>query len=455
MGHAELSAAGASRLARLSGWLLLVVWLAELGDLLTQAPLLSRVAMVGLMAFVALAWLRASGHIRLLFVLVGGGAVGIAWYVGDPGVLLRGFGQAQIFGAFLPSVLLLRATVETSPRVAALRSGVGKLTDDQAGSFALFGSHALGAVLNVGAMAILAPVLARDAGDARRVALAASAARGVGTAIMWSPFFVAMAFTSQLVPAAKLWQTMLIGAGSAALGLLLAHRMFAPGMRRHELLDTVRQLGPLVAPTAVTVGAVIACTVLLAYSGLQAVALVLPVLCVAYLARRGAGVAAGAARRALASFGRLADELLIVVGALLLGVAVGSLPQVSQWAAGMTPGVIAGAPLLVVLVVTFVGLGQLGLHPMIGASLLAPVIAAGPFGISPPVLVSAVVFAWGLSATVSIWTLPVAVAATTFGVPVAQLYTRRALTFAAVLCVAALSYMAIVNAWLMGSGHAG
>jgi hypothetical protein len=195
---------------------------------------------------------------------------------------------------------------------------------------------------------------------------------------------------------------------------------------------------------------VIGASVLLGLSGLQSVAIVLPVVCGLYLATRGPGDASAAARRAFASFARLADELLIVVGAMVLGVAVGALPQVAAWAAGVTPGLLAGAPLLVAIVVAFVALGQIGLHPMIGASLLAPVIAAGPFGISPPILVAALVFAWGLSATISIWTLPVAVAASTFGVPVAQLYTRRAIAFAALWCAAALAYMAAVNAWLVG-----
>jgi hypothetical protein len=52
------------------------------------------------------------------------------------------------------------------------------------------------------------------------------------------------------------------------------------------------------------------------------------------------------ARRTLASFGRLADELLIVVGATVLGVVIGAAPQVRELAAGMTPALISGAPLL-------------------------------------------------------------------------------------------------------------
>jgi hypothetical protein len=35
---------------------------------------------------------------------------------------------------------------------------------------------------------------------------------------MWSPFFVALAFISQLVPAVPLWQAMLAGSGIALIG---------------------------------------------------------------------------------------------------------------------------------------------------------------------------------------------------------------------------------------------
>jgi hypothetical protein len=454
VGNAALSASGPGRLARASGWLLAAVWAAELGALLTRAPLLSRAAMAGLAVFVALALLRASRHIRVLFLMVGGTAAVIALYLGDARVLVRGFERAQIFGAFLPSVLLLRATVEASPRVAALRRGIAGLTPAEARNWTLYGSHALGAVLNVGAMAILAPVVVSAARDADRLGLASSAARGVGTAGMWSPFFVAMAFSSQLVPGAALWQTMLIGMGLGALGLALSWRLFTPELGRSEFMRSVGQLRGLAAPTAVIVGVVVGCTVLLDINGLQAVALVLPLLCFGYLVHRGRDAMRATAQRTLANFSRLADELLIVAGAMVLGVAVGSLPAVGALAAGVSPGTIHGAALLGVLIATLVGLGQVGLHPMIGVSVVLPVVAAAPFGISPPVLVAAGVFSWGLSAAISVWTLPVAVAATTFQVPVARLWNARSVAFGMLMAVAGVVYLASLNAWMMGgSAH--
>jgi len=437
---------------QVSGALLAVVWLAELGVIVTRLPLLSSLATVGLAAFVLLAVWRASRHIRILFLLVSSASVAIALTLADAGALLRGFERAQIFGAFLPSVLLLRATADESPRIARLREGIGRLSSVQARNWVLYGAHGLGAVLNVGAMAILAPVVARDAGEDERVLLAAAAARGVGSAVMWSPFFVSMAFISQLVPAAPLWQTMLAGSGATLLALLTSHLLFTRELGAAAFAASIRQLGALLLPTAIMVGTVVAATLLLGLSGLQAVALMLPLLCLAYLATRGGAAIRATARRSLQSFGRLADELLIVLGATVLGVVIGSSPQVAELASGMTPTLISGAPLLAALIIVLVGLGQLGLHPMIGASIVVPIIASGAFGIHPVVLVAAAVFSWGLSAAISIFTLPVAVAATSFGVPVRRLYNAGTARFAVLLGLAGVIYFALLNAWLGSRG---
>jgi hypothetical protein len=196
VGHAHLSrraARGAARrasaagvdehaaLARRASWLLAVVWVAELGFLLTgrAAAVVARPPSASL-AFVMLAVLRASRHIRCCSCWWA--LPRFALLLADARALLLGFERAQIFGAFLPSVLLLRATVEASPRIDRLRDGVGRLGAAQARNWTLYGAHGLGAVLNVGAMAILAPVVARDAGDDERALLAGCAARGVGTA---------------------------------------------------------------------------------------------------------------------------------------------------------------------------------------------------------------------------------------------------------------------------------
>jgi hypothetical protein len=452
VGNALLSRGGQSRLAPASALLLGIVWIAEMVRIFHPAPALATLAATCLAAYVAMALARSSAHIRMLFLLAAGVSVAIAAWLGSTAALVAGFTKAQVFGAFLPSVLLLRATVEASPRIGALRADLGGLGHEAAQNWTQYGSHALGAVLNVGATAILAPVVARGAAPERLPDLARSSARGVGGAVLWSPFFLAMAFTSQLVPQAPMWQSMLVGLGLAAIGLALSYALFTPGLGAAGFRASLARLGPLALPMLLVIGAVVGATLAFGLSGLQSVAIVVPLLCLGYVARLGPSGAGGVVRRTVSSFARLADELLIVVGATLLGAAIAALPFVRALGSSMTPDMISGPALLAALVVVLLVLGQAGLHPMIGSSIVVPVVAAGGFGLCGVVIVSAGVFAWALNASVSIWTLPVAVAASSFGVPAAQMLSRRTLQFAALHALAGIAFLWAANAVLTRLG---
>ncbi|MEK0417427.1 MAG: hypothetical protein RI949_1433 [Pseudomonadota bacterium] len=433
---------------KVSAGLLLCVWVCVVASLLTGLVWLSMVAKVALVLFLWLALLRASHHIQILFGVVCSVAAGLALWRGSPEGLLQGLSQVQIFGGFLPSVLLLRATAQSSPQSETLHQRMTRLTPSQALHWTLMGSHGLSAVLNAGAMAVLAPVVTREATPAFRVQLALCAARGVGASIMWSPLFVAMAFTSSLVPSAPLWQLMLIGAGLGALALAWAHAIFIPDLKWSDWPLSLRALGPLVVPMSVILGAVLLLTAT-GFSGLQAVTLALPAICLPYLAWRGQAVARATLRATWGHFSRLSDELLIVVGAQVMGVSLATLPEVQHFAQTLLPSLVSGGMLLTLLVTVLVLLGQVGLHPMIGISLLVPLVASGPFGIAGVILVNAGVLAWGLSAALAIWTLPVAVAATTFEVPVSQLLTRRSAVWGVLVCLSGCCYLVALNAWLM------
>ncbi len=452
MGDAFLSGRAPAFLEPASAPLLGIVWVAEMVRVFHPSAILGHLAGACLAAYVVLALARSTAHIRGLFLVAVGASLATAWWIGSMAALLAGFAKAQIFGAFLPSVLMLRATVEASPRIALLRGDLGRLGHEARQNWMQYGSHSLGAVLNVGALSVLAPVVAAETDRERRLDLARSSARGVGGAVLWSPFFLSLAFTSQLIPHVPLWQSMGVGVGMAAIGLALSWLLFTPSLGRAGFVASVGRLAPLAMPMLLVIGAVVGSTLAFGLTGLQAVAIVVPALCLGYMATLGAAGARGVVRRTAANFGRLSDELLIVVGATLLGAAVAAMPAVREFGAGMTPDMIAGPALLAAIVVVLLVLGQLGLHPMIGASIVLPVVAAGDFGLCGVVLVAAGVFAWALNASVSIWTLPVAVASGAFGVPAAQMLSRRSLQFAALHAVAGLLYLAAVNAVLIRLG---
>ena len=437
-------------MAAFSAGVLLLVWLVELWQIARPTAVVGVLGTLGLALFVAFALVRAAAHIRRLFCIVIAVSAGIALWLGDARVLYHGFEKAQIFGAFLPSVLLLRATVERSAGLRHLQAGVAGLPAHGLVNWTFYGSHALGAILNVGALAVLAPVVTRSASERERHVLAGSAARGVGTAIMWSPFFVAMAFTSQLVPQAALWKLMAVGGVLAVIGFALSHLLFTPSLSAGEFVRSLLGLRPLLLPTGAMVAAVLITTSLFKLTGLQAVAVCIPVLCLLYLVLAARDRLGGTLRQAFANFGSLSNELLIVVGATVLGVAVSALPVAGELAGSMSPGLASGPLLIAALVVGLVALGQLGLHPMIGASVLAPTLAAAPFGLAPEIVASTLVFAWALSATVAIWTLPVAAAASSFDVPVQHVSTRRAYVGMVLHGALAIAALSLINAWMRG-----
>lgn len=435
-------------LTALAAALLAAVWLVEVVRVFRPAPTLAAIGLACLALYTLFALARASRHIRALFMIVIAVALALSFSAGDPAALVAGFSRAQIFGAFLPAILLLRATAEVHPRIRRVREDVGGLGPAAARSWTQYGSHLLGAVLNVGAFAILAPVVARGAGEAQRLELARSGARGVGGGVMWSPFFVSLGFVSQLVPAAPLWQSMAVGAGLALMGFALSHALFMPELGAAAWRGSLARLAPILAPMSLVIGAVVAATLLFHWSGLQAVAVVVPALCAAYIAVLGPSRGADVLRRTAASSTRISDELLIVVGATVLGAAIAALPAVQALGREVTPALASGPVLLGGLVLVLLVLGQLGLHPMIGATLVIPVVAGGEFGICPVALVNAGVFAWGLNASVSIWTLPVAVASSAFEVPATAMMSRATWKYLALHGAGGILYLAAAD-WLL------
>lgn len=435
--------------ATLSAWLLAAAWSLELCFIIYPAPALQWCAVTCFCAFAPLAVLRSSRHVRTLFMVVVAAAAALALWQRTPGLLFEGMQHSLIFGAFLASVILLRATVERSATIERLRVGFGGLDDAERVNWTFYGSHVLGSILNVGAMAVLAPVLPDDAAPEARLAVAASSVRGVGTAVMWSPFFVSLSFVCHLVPSVPLAQAVLCGAGLAIIGFVLCQRMFTPELSIGRTWSSVRKLRPLVIPMLVIVILILAVTGFTSLSGTQAVVIVIPIICVLHVLVTDAGSARVVARNTFAGFSRMADEIVVIIGAIVLGTVISAMPFIAALNLGGMPSFLSGPLLIAGVIALQVALGMIGLHPMIGASVLAPIMAGGAFGVSDLVVVNTFVVAWSLSATIAVWTLPVAVAATIFRVPVVALGRGANLRFAAIYGVCAVAYLAILNRVLL------
>lgn len=435
--------------ARFSSSLLGLVWLLELARMAHEATALLALEMAALAIFSALAWFRASWHLRVLFAVIVLACAAISAWLGSAGGMLSGLTRALVFGAFIPAIVMLRATVESSPRIGRMRQGLERVDDRAAELLTLHASHGLGGIINVGAAAVLAPVVAQSADEETRERLASASARGIAIAAMWSPFYLSVAFTAQLAPSVPVWQVIALGLATAVPGFVLAYFWFTPGAAG-MIGACMAALGPLAGPTAVMVGAVVGASLAFGWSGLHAVAIVIPALCVGYATTLGR--ARDTIRSTFTMMGRVSNELLIVLSSTLLGSVVASLPAVQGLGASVTPDLISGPAILAALAALMLVLGQLGVHPMITSSILVPVICIGNFGVCDAIAVATAVFAWAVNATISIWTIPMAVTASTFGLPVGRLVTLRNVAFSMTYAVLGVALLASVNEALLEAG---
>lgn len=209
-------------------WLLVVLYL------LFRLPLLRTAAVSCLAAFLLCAVPRASLHIRVLFAA---GVAAAGWSilaVQDWAPVLRGLESGIIIGAFFPTILLLRATADQSPLLGRARARIDGWSDTQREFWVQAVSHLLGSFLMIGGYVIARSALPPELPEPKRVRLAESAALGMGLGALWSPFFLASAIASQLVPAVRAWQLVALGLGFARDGLdpVEAHVFPPAGPRR-------------------------------------------------------------------------------------------------------------------------------------------------------------------------------------------------------------------------------
>jgi hypothetical protein len=292
----------------------------------------------------------------------------------------------------------------------------------------------------IGGYVIARSALPRDLDEERRVRLAESAVRGLGLAVCWSPFFVSSAIASQLVPSIAAWQLVALGLAFAALGWALSAAFFFREVRGPALAAALRGTAAFALPSGFLVALVIALSAATGLRNLEAVVLLVPAVCILYLLRRGRASLRRALARVPPTLARLSDEVIVITMAMCLGAVVATADPgkgVSAAIAGLggVPSVLIAAEVALIA-----GAGFAGVHPMITATVLFPLLAEAHRGIADLVLAYVVVFGWMLSSMVAIWTLPVASAATTFAVPVRRLALGRnvpfALAFGACGCLA-------------------
>lgn len=438
----------APRLNVVGGWLFVALWLLVVVDLGLQVPALRRFAEVVLALLILLAMLKASPHIRLLATILLSGTVVLMWRAADGGVIQRGLGATLAVGAFLPVVALVRATVYASPTVPAIRERLGTMSDAERRTWMTGGAHLLGSILTLGYVSVQRPMLPNEIDEAERISLAECGVRGLGMAIVWSPFFVASAVAGQLVRGVAAWQIVSVGLALAVIGGVIAHLMFNRGLDLRSFGRAIARLEPIVLPTVLLVGAVVVTSGVMGWNVLQSVIVVVPACCAAYLFAFARDHVRRIVPDVANSAGRMGDEVLILTASTVFGVAMAGVAIPDGLADGMRAIGDRAWLVIALSVLSITVLGIIGLHPMVSASVIVPACIALRLPIADIVLSHIVVLGWALSSMVAAWTLPVVVTSAAFDVPVRRLVFGPNIHFVYVFGAAAVTALSALNAAL-------
>ncbi len=425
--------------------LLALLWAAELGYLAFPEPALANILAAGFVLYVAVA-LRASRWQTLaLCGALALASLGLCLAYGVWPAIITGLHRALIFLAFMPTVMLIRATADRRPEITATRALFASLDPAERGGGLLFGCHVIGSVLSVGVFALLAPIVGPDAPEAERKQVVGVALRGMCLAAMWSPFFVSVGLVSEHLPAVPLWQIMPLGLGLAAIGLTLSYLMFDSAGGTAALARAMRSLVPVVPGVAVAAAVVASLAGMTDLTTLQALAVGMPPLCALALLAVGRGITASAWRATFDGLGNVGGEIAI----LTFSVVLGAVFEAALGPSGLVPGLAGIEPSAPLIIAATIGImcvaGLLGVHPIVSATMLLVLLARLPHDVTDLALMLAVLVGWALAAMVSVSGISVVISSALFRIPPERLIRGQNIVFVAIFGTLSVLLIALAN----------
>lgn len=438
--------------------LLIVLWAAELlVILLPGQELLRSVGAVGLVAFVAGALVVGRNGARLFCAVTLGLSAWVVGRHGDWALLWQGWQNALVFAAFLPTLALLRGMAGDDPRLARYQETLAR-DDTSCGPqdrapWLLVGAYAIAGALAMGAAAVLAafankPGTHEPLEHGERIRAGQAVVCGTGLAVLWSPFFVALAVVSQHLPALPLWQIMGTGFALSVVACVLAAVTRMSVRRPIVLWRVVLAVRPLAAPILLAALAVMTVSAVTGLPTLQTVLVVVPALCLLILPRRPSGTVGRLAGTTMGSLMRMRDEVTIVCCAMILGTVLRGTPEVATVAATLLP---AGLPDALVIAAGVLGLivsSMVGVHPLVGGVTMLALLSSTASPLPDLVIAMTVLLGWSLSSMVCIPALNVVVVASMFDTERHHLVLGDNLRFAALFVPLGVGCVVALNALL-------
>jgi len=428
-----------------SNGLLALVWLLSLASIFIDAPALKTAngAVLALYIVLVAAFIRRS--LQILCIALAATTAAISWYLDGWYWAWAGVEKAVLFSAFFGTLSLLRATADRRPEIARARQSVEKLTGDERDSGLLAGTFVLGSTLIVGVMAIFSPIVGRDAPFEIRKSAAEASQRGMCLACLWSPFWVAMAVSSEHLPDVPLWQVMAAGLALSAIGLVTAQMIYTPRVGLAGLGRALAAFGPVIPPVALAAAAVLGLKAATPFTTLQCLVLGIPVLCLATLAASGLRHLTAGIRQSGQGLGAVRGEIVL----LTCSFALGRVLQVALEAGGAGDWVTALAPPPVAIIAASVAIMSLlafvGIHQIVTLTVVLVTFGSLSLGVDHLALMQAGLLGWAFASMIGLSAVSVAAAGTMYNVPLERIAYGPNVKFVAVFGIIGTGWIALLN----------
>lgn len=335
----------------------LMVWATATIGAITQYLWLGTLS--GLICLGISIWALCLGKVSLALLLGLVGA-GLAWMQQDITLVLEGLRSAAGFVAFLASLYVLRGVIQTSPSLDTVQNGLDGLSHrSQYGAMQLLG-FTFAVPLAVGAVGVIGPLISRIREEAFREANAAWTLRGMGLAVFFSPFTVAMGTVINAL-GARLSLPLLLASGFITASICLT----LPFLRGHCQIPTQlschfwKQTLRVFIPILILVGAVASLVYVSHLTALESIALLVPGLALVISIIRGGQAGQRILETASSGWQNMSGEVTIFVGAMVFATALSAHPETStfftQVANKIGPGVLISITVLGVASMAMVG----------------------------------------------------------------------------------------------------
>ncbi len=419
---------------------LAAMWAAQVLQAVTGSQLMSQAGAAVFFAYYAVALLLSRSAQRGVIAAVSLLAVAAAARYSIPEALAKGIASAVLFAAFLAAMQMLRIALDSSPLSERLRVHFTALPQPEQQDAVTLRTHLVSSVLGAGGLATVVPLVDVECSPERRRELAESALRGLGLAVLWSPFFVAMAVSTRLARDTSLIAAIASGLAMALAGLALSHVLFGGLLRASWLLPLRRTI----LESAVLAAAIVLADRIWGIGNLEAVVLGIPIVAAAIAWGELRTGPMRLCRRWLFSLEAIAVEALVVGTAMILGEVAKEL--LAHGIVAIPNGIDAWPIALLIALppVLMLGTSLLGLHPIISASCLLPLLASVE-KLHSLVATGSVLLGWMLCVVLSTFVVPVMYAATLFEVRQGDLARGRNLRYCAAFSPIALAYLWALN----------